>query len=253
MGTRGSRSKPKGMIRASMRESVPSCGKEVAMSTPPLRRVKIWDPWVRLVHWGLVALLALSWWSVETGRMDLHVLSGELTLGLLLFRVGWGLWGSDTARFTRFLRSPLAALAHLRHLTRREADTEMGHNAAGGWMVLVMLALLLLQAGTGLMADDQILTRGPLASHVSGETSDRATAIHAFNFNLILAAVGLHVLAVLLYALLKRQDLVRPMVTGVKRLPADIARHAPRIAPPARALGWAAAVGVAVWGLSRLG
>ena len=218
-----------------------------------LQRVKIWDPWVRLVHWGLVALLALSWWSVETGRMDLHVLSGELTLGLLLFRIGWGLWGSDTARFTRFLRSPVAALAHLRHMTRREADTEMGHNAAGGWMVLVMLGLLLLQAGTGLMADDQILTHGPLAPHVSGETSDRATAIHAFNFNLILVAVGLHVLAVLLYALLKRQDLVRPMVTGVKRLPADIARHAPRLAPPSRALGWAAVVAVAVWGLARLG
>jgi cytochrome b len=222
-------------------------------ASSPLQRVKIWDPWIRLVHWGLAALLALSWWSAETGRMELHLLSGEITLGLLLFRIGWGLWGSDTARFTRFLRSPLAALAHLRHVTRREADTEMGHNAAGGWMVLVLLALLLLQAGTGLLADDQVLTRGPLAGYVSGETSDRATAIHALNFNIVLGAVGLHILAVLLYALLKRQDLVRPMVTGVKRMPAEIARHAPRIAPPARALGWAAVVAVAVWGLFRLG
>jgi cytochrome b len=253
MISRISGSKPGGAIHASMRESVSSCGKDVAMSSPPLRRVKIWDPWIRLVHWGLVALLALSWWSVETERMDLHLLSGGLTLGLLLFRIGWGIWGSDTARFSRFLRSPLAALAHLRHMTRREADTEMGHNAAGGWMVLVLLGLLLLQAGTGLLADDQILTRGPLAAHVTGETSDRATAIHAFNFNLILAAVGLHVLAVLLYALLKRQDLVRPMVTGVKRMPADIARHAPRLAPPALALGWGAVVALAVWGLFRLG
>lgn len=223
------------------------------MSASSLQRVKIWDPWIRLVHWGLVALLAVSWWSVENDRMDLHVLSGELTLGLLLFRIGWGLWGSDTARFSRFLRSPIAALAHLRHMTRREADTEMGHNAAGGWMVLAMLALLLLQTATGLFAGDFYDVHGPLAGRVSGALNDLASKVHEFNFNLILTAVGLHVAAVLLYALLKRQDLVRPMVTGVKRLPADIARRAPRLAPPAWALGWAAVVAVAVWGLTRLG
>lgn len=220
---------------------------------PPLQRVRIWDPWVRLVHWGLVALLGLSWWSAETGRMELHLTSGYGALGLLLFRLGWGLWGSDSARFARFLRSPVAALAHLRHFPRREPDTELGHNAAGGWMVLVLLGLLLFQVGTGLLADDQVLTRGPLAVLVPGEVSDRATGLHIFNFNLILAAVGLHVAAVLLYALVKRQDLVRPMLTGTKRLPPEAARHAPRIAPPARALGWAVLVAAGVWGLSRLG
>jgi cytochrome b len=206
-----------------------------------------------LVHWGLVGLLGLSWWSAETGRMELHLTSGYLALGLLLFRVGWGLWGSDSARFVRFLRSPLAALVHLRDFPRRGPDTEIGHNAAGGWMVLVLLGLLLLQVGTGLLADDQVLTRGPLAHLVSGDTSDRATGLHIWNFNLILTAVGLHVAVVLLYALVKRHDLVRPMLTGRKRLPAEAARQAPRMAPTGRALGWAAVVAVAVWGLTRLG
>lgn len=219
----------------------------------PMQRVKVWDPWVRLVHWGLVILLGLSWWSAETGRMDLHLTSGYLMLTLLLFRVGWGLWGSDTARFGRFLRSPLAAFAHLRHLGRREPDTELGHNAAGGWMVLVLLAILLVQVGTGLFADDQVLTRGPLAAVVSGGTSDFATFIHIRNFNLILGLVGLHVVAVLLYLALKRQNLVAPMVTGAKWLPATLAQRAPRLASPILAIGWLAVVGLGVWGLSRLG
>lgn len=219
----------------------------------PMQRVKVWDPWVRLVHWGLVILLGLSWWSAETGRMELHLTSGYLMLTLLLFRVGWGLWGSDTARFGRFLRSPLAAFAHLRHLGRREPDTELGHNAAGGWMVLVLLAVLLVQVGTGLFADDQVLTRGPLAAFVSGGTSDFATFIHIRNFNLILGLVGLHVVAVLLYLALKRQNLVAPMVTGAKWLPATLAQRAPRLASPILAIGWLAVVGLGVWGLSRLG
>jgi cytochrome b len=221
--------------------------------SPPMQRVKIWDPWVRLVHWGLVLLLGLSWWSAETGRMDLHLTSGYLMLTLVLFRIGWGIWGSDTARFTRFLRSPLAAFTHLRHLGRREPDTELGHNAAGGWMVLVILAILLVQVGTGLFADDQVLTRGPLAAHVSGETSDFATFIHIRNFNLILGLVGLHVVAVLLYLALKRQNLVGPMVTGAKWLPATLARHTPRLGSPVLALGWLVVVGLGVWRLSQLG
>ncbi len=219
----------------------------------PLRRVKIWDPWVRLVHWGLVTLLGLSWWSAETGRMELHLLCGYLTLALVVFRIGWGIWGSETARFSHFLRSPLAALTHLRHLGRREPDREAGHNAAGGWMVLVLLAVLLTQAVTGLFADDQVLTQGPLAPYVSGETSDTATSIHVRNFNIILALVGLHVVVVLIYLAVKGQNLVRPMLTGTKWLPEAVARLAPRRASPALALTWLAVVVAGVWGISRLG
>ena len=143
---------------------------------------------------------------------------------LLLFRLAWGAAGSDTARFARFLRSPVAALRHLSHLRRREPDTEIGHNAAGGWMVLVLLGLLLVQAASGLFANHEpgmtYDAHGPLALRVSDATSAWLTRIHHRTFYLIVAAAGLHVLAVLAYRVLKGQDLVRPMVTGFKSLPA---------------------------------
>lgn len=216
-------------------------------------RVKVWDIWVRLLHWGMVGLIGLSWWSAETGRMDLHLTSGYIVLALLLFRLAWGFVGSDTARFRNFLRSPLAAFGHLRHLFRREPDTEIGHNAAGGWMVLLLLLALLTQAASGLFADDMIFTRGPLAALAPGAVSDWMTWVHIRNFNLILALAGLHVLAVLLYAVAKRQDLVRPMVTGVKLLPARFAGRAPRLASPVLAVVLLAVAAAAVWGISGLG
>ncbi|HEY8611055.1 MAG TPA: cytochrome b/b6 domain-containing protein [Roseomonas sp.] len=193
-------------------------------------RVKVWDGWIRLVHWGVAALVGFSWWCAENGRMDWHILSGEVILALLLFRLAWGFVGSDTARFSWFLRSPVEGLRHLRHLGRREPDTEIGHNAAGGWMVLALLAVLLVQATSGLFTDDGILSRGPLARTVSPALADAARSIHLFTFNLILVAIALHILAVLAYAVLKRQDLVRPMVTGFKRLPPGFAGRGPRLA-----------------------
>ena len=178
--------------------------------------------------------------------MDLHVWIGYSILTLLLFRMVWGFIGSDTARFTRFLRSPLAALRHLAHLRRREADREIGHNAAGGWMVLVMLALIGVQAGTGLFANDDGDTEGPLMHFVSKDQSDFLSHIHSLNFKLIEVVIVLHVLAIVAYAVLKRQNLVRPMVTGTKLMPEDAV--APRLVNPLWALvTLAAAFGVVVW------
>lgn len=223
------------------------------MAEAPTIRVKVWDPWIRLVHWAVVGLIGLSWWSAETERMELHLTSGYAVLALLLFRLAWGFVGSETARFGRFLRSPVAALGHLRHLFRRAPDTEIGHNAAGGWMVLLLLAVLLTQAVTGLFVDDLILTRGPLAAYVSGAVTDWATFIHIRNFNLILALGALHILAVGVYAFAKGQNLLLPMLTGAKRLPGSLARHAPRLGSPALALALMLVAGLAVWSISQLG
>jgi cytochrome b len=183
------------------------------------RLVKVWDAPTRLFHWALAVLVGFSWFSIHESWMELHFLSGYTILTLLLFRLIWGFVGSDTARFVRFLKSPVAALRHLMHLGRREPDTEIGHNAAGGWMVLVLLALLLVQVVTGLFSNDDVMTDGPLVPLVGKSRSDWFTSIHSLNFTLIEIAVVLHVVAVLAYAVLKRHDLVRPMVTGRKRLP----------------------------------
>jgi cytochrome b len=202
-----------------------------------MRRMKVWDLPVRLFHWVLVVLLLCSWGTQEWGRMNWHVWVGYSVLTLLLFRVVWGFVGSDTARFGRFLRNPVAALQHLAHLGRREPDREIGHNAAGGWMVLVMLALIGVQTGTGLFAndlDDGGETEGPLMHLVSKDRSNWLDHVHSLNFKLIETVIVLHVLAIVVYAVLKRHDLVRPMVTGTKLMPADVT--APRMVRPAWAV-----------------
>jgi len=187
------------------------------------RPVKVWDAPVRVFHWAIALLVGVSWICIHESWIELHFLSGYTILALLIFRVAWGVVGSDTARFARFLGSPAAVLRHLSHFRRREPDLEVGHNAAGGWMVLLMLLLLLTQAVSGLFANDDVMNEGPLAHVVGKSLSDRLSTLHAANFTLVEIAVILHVLAVLAYAVFKRQDLVRPMLTGRKRLPATIA------------------------------
>jgi cytochrome b len=219
---------------------------------PPLvRKVQVWDAPTRLFHWALVLLIGFSWLSAKKGWLDQHMLSGEAILTLLIFRIVWGFVGSDSARFTRFLRSPVEALRHLAHLPRREPDTEIGHNAAGGWMVLGMLLLLLAQAGLGLFSNDDVFTDGPLASLVGRKTSSQITVWHAWLFNVILAVMALHVLAVLTYAVVKRHDLVRPMILGWKRLPERIAP--PRLGHPLLAIAVLACAAAAVYGIVHLG
>ena len=207
--------------------------------------MRVWDAPIRLFHWIIVLLIGVSWYTARISRMDLHVISGNAILVLLLFRIAWGFIGSDTARFARFLKSPIAGLRHLAHVGRREPDNEIGHNAAGGWFVLVVLGLLLFQALSGLFSNDDVVTQGPFADRVGKDLSDTLSRAHDFNFNLILAAIAVHVLVVLIYALVKRHDLVRPMFTGKKRLPA--AMRAPRMASPFLALALLILCGVFVW------
>lgn len=216
-------------------------------------RVKVWDGWVRLFHWSIVLLLIVSYVTAKTGRMGWHMLSGYAILALLLFRIAWGFVGSETARFARFLRSPFAALRHLLHLGRREPDTEIGHNAAGGWMVFVLIGLMLAQAVTGLFADDEILIQGPLAQFASERWVHRMTGLHHRIINWILLAVALHLLAIAAYRLLKGHALARAMVTGTKEMPADAATAAPRMGNGVLAAALLCAAVGAVYAIARLG
>jgi cytochrome b len=201
--------------------------------------MRVWDLPTRLFHWIVVLLVALSYASIKIagvsyGWMTVHLISGFSMLTLLLFRLVWGVIGSDTARFGRFLVSPLAGLRHLARFGGRTPDDQVGHNEAGGWMVVVMLLLLAAQVGTGLFSNDDGATEGPLAKYVSKSVSDRLSGVHGLLFNILLAAIALHVVAIVAYAVVKRHDLVRPMVTGKKRLPATT--RAPRMASPWLAL-----------------
>ena len=197
--------------------------------------MRIWDVPTRLFHWALVILVFLCWLTHYKTWTELHFLSGYAVLALLLFRVVWGVIGSDTARFTQFLKNPLEALRHLSHLHRREPDLEVGHNAAGGWMVVVILLMLLAQVTTGLFNNtDDIADDGPLARFVGRENSNWFGHLHALNFKLIQLVILAHVSAIVLYFVLKGHNLVRPMITGKKRMPG--AMPAPRMVHPVLAL-----------------
>lgn len=210
--------------------------------------IKVWDLPTRLFHWVLVASFVVSYVSVTLADgpqirlyMTIHFVSGEIVLGLLVFRLIWGILGSETARFASFLRSPAEALRHLAHLRVKEPDDQIGHNAAGGWMVVILLLLLCVQVGSGLFSNDDGTTEGPLAHFVSKDRSDLLSTIHSFTFNLLIAAVALHLAAIAAYAVLKGHRLAPPMITGKKRLPAAI--RAPRMAHPL--LAWLAAAAAA--------
>jgi len=209
-------------------------------------RIAVWDAPTRLFHWALAVLVVFSFVTgkIGGGWMAWHVKSGYAILSLLAFRLAWGIVGSETARFSHFLSGPRTAVAYVRALAARRLPTVVGHNPLGGWMVALMIALLLLQAGTGLFADDDIATQGPLAAKVSEAWVGRATAIHKWNEWAIVAAVTLHVSAIAFYHLALRKDLIGPMVHG--RMESDAA--APRAAPVVlAAVLFAIACGAVYW------
>lgn len=185
---------------------------------PGMHKIFVWDLPLRLFHWLLAVLVVVSWVSVEIGgnAMQIHMLSGYTILALVLFRILWGFAGSHHARFSSFVRAPAAAIAYLSAMRRNAADRHLGHNPAGGWSVIAMLTVLLVQAATGLFSNDDIATQGPLANLVSKAVSDRITGIHHLNVKLLYVLIGLHLAAVAFYFFYKRENLVRPMLTGFK-------------------------------------
>lgn len=190
--------------------------------SPTNKEIKVWDLPVRLFHWTLVLLFAVSWASAEIGdNMTIHFYSGYAVLALVLFRVLWGIFGSTTARFAHFLRGYRAAKDYAVALKENRAIAPIGHNPLGGWMVMLMLTFLLVQAGTGLFANDDVSTEGPLYHLISKDVSDILTEIHEVSFNILLALVGVHIAAVLYYRFIKRDNLVTPMITGRKSLVSD--------------------------------
>jgi cytochrome b len=182
------------------------------------RRMTIWDLPLRLVHWSLAVLLAALWWTWRDDNLRLHERLGYVTLGLLLFRLYWGLIGSSTARFVNFVKGPREIAAYL----RGGNPASVGHNPLGALSVLLLLGLMVAEVGLGLFSEDvDGIEPGSLAQYVSYETAEWARAWHAVLFDVILAAVALHVAAILFYLLLKRDNLVGPMITGRKAVGED--------------------------------
>ncbi len=169
---------------------------------PPTR---VWDLAVRLFHWSLVASFAVAWISAEEWQ-DLHLWAGYAAAALVAFRLVWGLAGTRYARFRQFVRRPRVVVAYLREFLSGREARYLGHNPAGGAMIL---ALLLALAG--------LCLTGWLYTTDAYWGVEWVEETHELLANLLLALVGLHVLGVLLASLRHRENLVRAMVTGRKR------------------------------------
>jgi len=198
-----------------------------------LHEVLVWDAATRLFHWLTVALVIACYVSWRMKWMNWHLWAGDALLALVLFRLLWAFFGSETARFSAFLASPRAGALYLAYVLRREPDRQIGHNPVGGWMVLLMLALLLAEALTGLYVANDVADEGPLTEIVPSVIANLITDLHSYFWDALLAATVLHVMAILFYAAVIRHDLVTPMITGRKRLPLD--RKPPKLACAARA------------------
>jgi len=187
------------------------------------RAVVVWDLPVRVFHWLLVLLVVISFTTGKLGGnwLTWHFRSGYMILALVLFRIVWGLVGSRTARFSDFMRGPGHIYNYARSLFSGASMFHGGHNPLGGLMVVLMLALLLLQATTGLFVDDDAGTRAPLADKVPDAVVGLLTTVHRININVILGCVALHICAALFYLLVKKDNLIKPMVTGRKVAPDD--------------------------------
>jgi cytochrome b len=190
-------------------------------SGPEAEQTRLWDIGTRVFHWALVLFFATSWILGEWGPaiMTLHFWSGYVIAGLLVFRLLWGVVGPRPARFTSFLRPPGEVLAYAKTMLRREPSDWPGHNPMGGWWVAACLVVLTLQVLTGLISDpEDYINVGPWASYVSDDMSRAATAWHETLSGVLLALIGLHIAVVAFYKVWKREDLIRPMINGVKRV-----------------------------------
>nr|WP_184043158.1 cytochrome b/b6 domain-containing protein [Roseospira visakhapatnamensis] len=220
-----------------------------------IRPVKVWDLPTRLFHWVLVLVIAVAWLSGDQGNFTVHFIAGQVALGLLLFRLIWGFVGSDTARFKAFVPTPARLRDYVRAAGAGRSHLIVGHNPIGAAMVFALLAVLGLQVLTGLFASENTwaFVSGPLARFIGTDLSETLTGFHKdWLFNILLGLIALHVLAAFFHLFVKKDNLIRPMVTGTKDYPAQEIGSVPRLASIWVALVLALVVATGVWALFTL-
>ena len=186
---------------------------------PSNAEIRGWDPLIRIFHWTLVLAFAIAYMT-EDEFLDLHVFAGYVIAGLVTFRLLWGLLGSRHARFSDFVRSPSTVWAYIKSLPGGHPKRYLGHNPAGGLMVMALLLSLILTVVTGLAYYGAGEFSGPLAAMLGGASPFWADALeetHELLANLTVVLVVLHVAGVMLASLQHRENLVRAMLTVRKR------------------------------------
>jgi cytochrome b len=182
-------------------------------------RVRVWDPFVRIFHWGLVAAVLTAYFTEEE-LMWLHTVAGYTVLGLIGARLLWGLVGPHHARWSSFVRWPRATLSYLADVLRGRAERHLGHNPAGAAMVVALILGLSLTALTGVAMLGAGDGTGPLAGYLQGlspEAAHTLEEVHEWAANLTMLLVPLHLLGIALASWQHRENLVRAMIDGYKR------------------------------------
>jgi cytochrome b len=179
---------------------------------------RIWDLPVRIFHWTLAAAIIAAFATNRLGvsYFKYHVWCGYAVIVLVLFRIAWGFVGTRHALFRNFVRGPAATARYALLVLGGRKPHYAGHNPLGAWMVLLLLIAVGLQAALGLFGNDDIFNVGPLAGYVSKETSLQLTSLHRRLFYVIMAAIALHVAAVIAHHVFAGEKLVQAMITGRK-------------------------------------
>lgn len=180
-----------------------------------IKKIQIWDLPLRLFHWLLVVAVAGAYVTAELGGnlTDWHGRIGALALGLITFRLVWGFAGTTHARFSSFAPTPARLIAYSKGNWQAH-----GHNPLGALSVFALLAALGWLVGTGLFANDDIGFQGPLFYLISKDSSDQLTAWHGLAFDWLAGLISLHLAAIAYYGLVKKTNLITPMITGKKAI-----------------------------------
>jgi cytochrome b len=188
-----------------------------------MKKRLIWDLPTRLFHWLLVLSILAQYVTAELldDAVQWHFYIGYFSLGLIIFRLLWGMFGPKYAKFSHFVKGPSAVFEYAKTLLDRDSLPSVGHNPLGGWFVVLMIVLVLVQAVSGLFMTDDIFLDGPLRSMASGEVLSILNTLHHLAFDALVYVIALHIGASVFYGIYKRQKLVPPMISGKKDLPED--------------------------------
>lgn len=190
---------------------------QTEINTQP-KTLKVWDLPVRFFHWSLVSLFIAAYITnaLGTNYFTYHLWCGYAIIVLVSFRIIWGLVGTYHARFSNFVRNPIATAKYAISVVKKTDKHYLGHNPLGAIMVVALLLIILIQAVTGLFTNDEIFNTGPLYAYISDEFSLKLTSLHRQLFYWILGAVLLHIAAVLIHVFFKRDNIIKAMLTGKK-------------------------------------